>query len=137
MPSFSVVRLWHKYAHSHPNRGSKYTHQYWRSGRILLKDVLLKLIFQDQGYLHVSCLFYMLSIYCQSLLFQFLSHGIRMHITILTWNMDNSLAEKTVIFYYKCTFSILISKWKVTWMPITSFIFLLFNLNPFFSVLGF
>ena len=108
MPSFSVVRLWHKYAHSHPNRGSKYTHQYWRSGRILLKDVLLKLIFQDEGHLHVSCLFYMLSIYCQSLLFQFLSHGIRMHITILTWNMDNSLAEKKRSYF---TINVLFQFW--------------------------
>ena len=51
---------------------------------VLLKIFFMKLIFEDEGYLYDSCLFYILNIYGKCLLFQFLSHGIRMHISILT-----------------------------------------------------
>ena len=45
----------------------------WRIGHILIKLLLLKLIFQNEGHLYGNCLFYILPIYCKFLLFQFLS----------------------------------------------------------------
>ena len=45
---------------------------------------LLKLDIQDEGHLHANCLFYILFMYSMCLLFHFLSHGIIMHISILT-----------------------------------------------------
>ena len=48
---------------------------------------------------------------------------------------DKSAVQKTVIFFNKCIFWSIITKWKVTHMPIDSFMFSLSNVNPFFSVL--
>ena len=44
----------------------------------------LKLIFQDEGHLYGNCLFYILTIYRECFLFQFLGYGTRMHVSILT-----------------------------------------------------
>ena len=55
-----------------------------KNGHTLLKDVLLKINFQDKGHLYVRCLLYILTIYVKCLLFQFLGRGIRIHIPILT-----------------------------------------------------
>ena len=56
----------------------------WENGQILIKKLLWKLLFQDEGHLYGNCLFYILSIYCKCPLYQFLSRNIRMHIFILT-----------------------------------------------------
>ena len=56
----------------------------WENGQILIKNLLWKLLFQDEGHLHGNCLFYILVIYCKDLFLQFLSRSIRIHIPILT-----------------------------------------------------
>ena len=58
MISFPVFYWWHTYALSHPNRGSKNMHYSLQNGHILLKTLILKLNFQDDGQLYVNCLFY-------------------------------------------------------------------------------
>ena len=83
MPSFSVLMLWHTFAHYHPNSGSRRTHYRLKNGYILLKNVLLKPSFQDESQLHGNCLFYILYFCLKFLLFHFFSCGIRMHISIL------------------------------------------------------
>ena len=55
MPSFSVLMLWHTFAHCHPNSGSKTTQYRLKNVYILLKSVLLKLSFQDEGHLYGNC----------------------------------------------------------------------------------
>ena len=55
-----------------------------KNGHTLLKDVLLKINFQDKGHLYFRCLLYILTIYVKCFLFQFLGRGIRIHIPILT-----------------------------------------------------
>ena len=44
----------------------------------------LKLNFQFEGHTNANCFFYVFAIKSKSLLFQFLSRGIRTHIAILT-----------------------------------------------------
>ena len=84
MPSISVLKLLHTYAHSRPNNGSKRTHYRLIKGPILLNNVVLKLNFQREGHLYANCLIYTLTIYHKCLLFQFLGCGIHMRIPILT-----------------------------------------------------
>ena len=84
MPLFSVLLLWHTFAHSHTNSGSKRTHSWLNNGYTFLKNVLLKLNFKDEGHLYGNCLFYILSFCLTFLLFLFFSCCIRMHIPILT-----------------------------------------------------
>ena len=62
---FSVLSLWRTYACFHPNSGSKRTHY-------RLKNVLLKLNFQDEGHLYANRLFYILFFSRRYLLFRFL-----------------------------------------------------------------
>ena len=57
----------------------------WTNGYILLKKILVKLNLEGEGCLYANCLFDILSIYFQVLLFQFLSRGIPVRIPILTW----------------------------------------------------
>ena len=84
MPSFSVLTFWHTYSHCHPNTGLKRTHYRLKNGHILLKNVFLKLNFQDKSRLYATCLFYILFFPLKCLLSQFFSRNIRMHISILT-----------------------------------------------------
>ena len=56
----------------------------WKNSRILIKNLISKFNFQDEGHLDVNFLIYFLTIYCKCLLFQFFSCGIPMHILILT-----------------------------------------------------
>ena len=69
----------------------------WRNGHILIKDLLLKFIFQYESHLYEICLFYILSICCKFLLFQFLSCAIRMHILILTGVQNERLSKNAKI----------------------------------------
>ena len=56
----------------------------WENGHLLLKNVLLKFIFQDEGHFYANCLFRILAIKRKCLLFHFLSRVIRIHVPILT-----------------------------------------------------
>ena len=78
------LHLWYTYTHSHPSRGSKGRISGWKNCHILLKNVLLRLNFQDEGHFYAICLFYILSFCLKCLPFQFLSCGMRMHILVLT-----------------------------------------------------
>ena len=55
----------------------------WKSSHILLKTFFFRLYFRNEGHLYANCLFYILPIYYNCLLSQFLSGRIRMHIPIL------------------------------------------------------
>ena len=67
------------------------------NGQILIKNLLLKLLFQDEGRFYGNFLFYILSIYCKCLLFQFLSRGRRMHIPILTRVQNKRISKNAKI----------------------------------------
>ena len=84
MPSFSDLTLWQTYSHSHANSCSKRTAYLLKNGHIFIKDVLLKLNFQDEGHLRANCLFFILSLCLKSVLSPYFSCGIRMHISIIT-----------------------------------------------------
>ena len=81
---FSVHSLDHVYTHYHPNWGSKCTHQQLKNVHILLKNLLLRPIFQDDGHFYANCLFYILSFCLNCLIFQFLNRDIGTQIAILT-----------------------------------------------------
>ena len=74
----------------------------------LLKMFFLKLVFHDVGHLYAKCLFYILTIYAKSLIYQFLSCDIRMHIPILTGvqNEPESHRKDSVFFFFakECSF---------------------------------
>ena len=73
----------------------------------LLKMFFLKLVFHDVGHLYAKCLFYIPTIYAKSLIYQFLSRGIRMHIPILTGvqNEPESHRKDSACFFAKeCSF---------------------------------
>ena len=55
----------------------------WTNGHNLLKNILFRLNFQDEGKLYANCLYYILSFYVTCILFQFLGCGIGTHISIL------------------------------------------------------
>ena len=115
------------YAHSHPERGSKWMYQdtfYW-------KLFFLKLNFQRECGLCANCLFYILTI-SLCLLFQFLSCGIHVHITILTGVQDGCITSWKNSHILHFFFWSLISKMKISGKPIAYFIFWLFTVNAFF-----
>ena len=93
MPSFSVLMFWH-------------------NGHILIKNVLLKINFQDESHLNANFLIYILTIYTECLLFKFFSRDIRMHIAILkrVHNERISRRKKQSYFAKKCSFSSLIPR---------------------------
>ena len=103
--SFPFLYWWHTYVLSHPNRGSKNTHYSLQNGHILLKTLILKLNFQDDGQLYVNCLFYVPLIVLIVLIvffFQFFSRGICMHIAILTGvqkGHNNGLCPKKMVIF--------------------------------------
>ena len=77
----------------------------YKGGQNLLKNILLKLNFQHEGYLYSNCLFYILTIYRKCLLFQFLSCSIRMDISIPEEVQNGCITGwKMVTFAKKCTF---------------------------------
>ena len=75
--SLLVLKSWHKYAHSHPDRGLKCMQDLLKNGHILIKNILLMINFQDEGHLDANFLIYILTIYSECLHFQFLARGIR------------------------------------------------------------
>ena len=100
----------------------------------MLKNGLLKLNFQDEGHLYANWMFYILTIYCKSFLFQSLGCGLRMHIPILTEVQNGRiLCQKKVVFWWtKVSFWCLFSEIKGTCMAIAYFIFWVFTVNIFF-----
>ena len=129
MPSFSVFRLWHTYAHFHPNWGSKWSP---KKQSYVKKNFFLWLYFRDEGHLYAKCLFDILTIYPKRHRFHFFSRcGIRMYIPILTMVQNGHISrlKDSVFFAKKCSFWSFFSVMKVTCMPIAYFIFLLFILN--------
>ena len=80
--SFSVLRLWHTCADSHPNKGFEKGHI--SDLNIFAKNILLKLNFKDEGHVDANFLIYILTIYREFLRFQFFSRLIRMHTLTLT-----------------------------------------------------
>ena len=56
----------------------------YKNGRILIKNVILKFNFQNEGHFHPDFLIYVLTIYRECLLFQLFSRGICMHTPMLT-----------------------------------------------------
>ena len=64
MASFLVLKLPHMYAGSHPNRGLKKDTLAAKKGHVLLKNVLFKLNFQDEGHLDSNFLIYILTNHC-------------------------------------------------------------------------
>ena len=65
----------------------------------LLKMFFLKLVFHDVGHLYAKCLFYIPTIYAKSLIYQFLSRGIRMHIPILTGVQNERLSKNAKMMH--------------------------------------
>ena len=63
---------------------SKRAQQELKKSHILLKSLLLKLNFQDEGHLYVICVFAILFLCFKCLFSQFFSHGMRKCISILT-----------------------------------------------------
>ena len=81
-------------AYSCPNTGSKRLNCHIKNDHILLKIVLLKHNFQDQGLLYANCLFYILTIYSKYFSFHYLSCGICMYIPILTGDQRGCIASE-------------------------------------------
>ena len=54
----------------------------------------LKLIFRDEGHLYARFSFYIQTIYCKCLLFQFLGCGIHIHIPILTGVQNGRIGQR-------------------------------------------
>ena len=77
-----------------------------KHGHILLKNVLLKIYFQNEGSLYVNYFLYSLTIYLKCLLFRFLSRGMRIHIPIVrlvqggrinSWTNGHILLKKVLV----------------------------------------
>ena len=84
MSYFSVLRLWHTYADSHPSKSSKKDTLAAKKWWYFVENALLKLNFQHDGHLHANCLIYIVTISFKCLVFQFLDCGIRVQIPVLT-----------------------------------------------------
>ena len=89
------------YALSHPHSGSKRSHYRLQDGHILRKNVPLKLDFQKEGQLYANWLFYIFTIYYKCPLFQFFSHGICMHLPILTGIQKRRINDSKMVTFYK------------------------------------
>ena len=76
----------------------------WKTGHLLLENLLLMLKFHDEGHFYSNCWFYILTIYCKYLLFQFLVFSIRMQIPILTEVQKGHISQrKKSYFTRKCS----------------------------------
>ena len=84
MPSFLVFWLRQTYAGSHPNSGLKKDTFAAKNVHVLIKYILFKFNFQDDGHLDSNFSIYVLATHRECLIFQFLSPGIRMEISIIT-----------------------------------------------------
>ena len=123
--------------HSYPNRGSKRSDYWLQNYHILPKNVIFKPNFWDKGHFYANFLFYIISFCLKCLLLQSFFIGKRMHIPILTGvQKGHNSGQENDHILLKTGFWRLISKVKVNCTPIATFIFSLFNVNPFsFSLL--
>ena len=143
---FDILIVYHKWyrfqffscgrgnVHSHPNRGSKWTHKSIKRHCFFAKKCSFWSFFSiDEGQLYASCLFYILTIYLKCLLFQFFSDAICMHILILTGvkNGHRSLWKQSY-FAKKRPSRGFISEMNATCIPTFCLIFWLFILNDIF-----
>ena len=83
MPCFSVLRLWHTYVDSNPNRGSKSSHQRLKKCSKFAEKCTFEPYFPTFK-LYANCSFHIFAFQRKFLLFEFLSRGMRLHIPILT-----------------------------------------------------
>ena len=118
---------------SHPNKGSKWTHKSQKKNNtILLKKNFLKFIFWNEG--HANCYVYILTIYLWCVFFTFsdcnMCYAHAHPNKSLNWT--HHWLKNWSCFAKKCSFWSVISKMKVSFMPISSFIFSLFKVNTFF-----
>ena len=63
IPSFLVLRSWQKYAHSHPNRSSKRTHNSLTKRLYFDKKCTLNLNFHEKGNMYADFLNFILTFY--------------------------------------------------------------------------
>ena len=63
---------------------SKGTHNFLKNGSIFIKNVLLRINFQDESHLDAIFLIYILTIYDECVIFQLFIRGIRIPNIILT-----------------------------------------------------
>ena len=114
-PVFNIKLFFirHAYAHSYPNRGSKWTHNLPKNGHIMIKTAFFNLNFQDEGHLKINPLIYHLSNYNESLLFLLFSPVIGMHLVILAWVQSRHIShqKKELYFAQKCTFEAYFLSW--------------------------
>ena len=105
MLSFSILEWLHTYAHSYPNRGSKWTHKSLKKqSHFSKKRFFLRLYFRDKGHLYTKFLLDILTIDPKCHLFQFFSRDMRMYIPILTGvqNRRINLRKNSVILLKNC-----------------------------------
>ena len=113
---FSVLKLWHTYPYSRPKRASKKDILAAKNDHLLL---IMKVYFQHEVQVDIILLSYILTIYCEFLLFQFFSLCKPTHITIITGVQNKHITRrKTVIFFSKMLFLKLPFESKVNRMPI-------------------
>ena len=107
VPCFSVLKLWHTYTDSHPNRGATWTHNLLKKRSCFdKKNVLFKLNSQDEGHLDCNFFIFALTIHFKWFLLQFFSLGIQMHILILTGVQNGQISPYTYsyVVVYVCIF---------------------------------
>ena len=130
---FQFLTSWYNYAHSHINKSSKWKNKSREKQSYFAEKCFFNCIFRDQGHLYVNCLFYFLTIYQKSLLFQFLGSGVRMYIPILTGVQNGRIScRKNSHILLKDVFLSLFPEIKVTFIPVACFIFWLFTVKALF-----
>ena len=105
----------------------------WRNGHILIKNLLLKHIFQDKDHLYGNSLFYVVSIYCKCLLSQLLIRGVRMHIPILT-GVKNERISKNAKITHILSIGFFQLVWNCCFRNITKIIFSFFAYVAFLYI---
>ena len=77
----------------------------WKTGHLLLENLLLMLKFHDEDHFYSNCWFYILTIYCKYLLFQFLVFSIRMQIPILKEVQNGHISQRKKSYFTRiCSF---------------------------------
>ena len=113
VPSSSIFMMCYTYAHSYPNRGSKWTHHYSYFAK---KMYFLKLDFQDEGHLYVNCSLSTLTIHSKYFLSQFLILGILLHIPILIGFQSGRITSWKS--YHILSKNVLFEGWLTTWRSV-------------------
>ena len=107
VPCFSVLKLWHTYTDSHPNRGSTWTHNLLKKWSYFDKKMYFSSLIPKMKVTQIAIFFiFALTIHFKWFLLQFFSLGIQMRILILTGvqNGQISLYTYSYVVVYVCTF---------------------------------